>query len=295
MTIRDPRLRRHPLGFLQAAEPPSAEELKAFYARQYFQSEKGNYRKAYSADELAFFALKIAQKADLIAGLRGPGPGSLLDVGCGEGFVLDWFAKAGWSVRGIDHSVAGLEAMNPHMLARVEIGDMFALLDRHVGLGHRYDLVWLSNVLEHVPDPVALLASLRRLVDEKKGALVVTVPNDGTAYQERLLSDGDIAERFWIAMPDHLAYFTYESLVSVAQATGWKAHDILADFPIDWFLLHPGSNYVRDRARGPAAHQARVRLELMLGDRPHALANQFYSALARVGLGRNLTAFLLPR
>jgi 2-polyprenyl-3-methyl-5-hydroxy-6-metoxy-1,4-benzoquinol methylase len=288
-------LRRHPLGFLQAAEPPSAEELKAFYARQYFQSEKGNYRKAYSADELAFFALKIAQKADLIAGLRGPGPGSLLDVGCGEGFVLDWFAKAGWSVRGIDHSFAGLEAMNPHMLARVEIGDMFALLDRHVALGHRYDLVWLSNVLEHVPDPVALLASLRRLVDEKKGVLVVTVPNDGTAYQERLLSDGDIAERFWIAMPDHLAYFTYESLVSVAQATGWKAHDILADFPIDWFLLHPGSNYVRDRARGPAAHQARVRLELMLGDRPHALANQFYSALARVGLGRNLTAFLLPR
>lgn len=294
MTFSDPRLRRHPLGFLQAAEPPSAEELKAFYAGQYFQTEKGNYRRAYSADELAFFELKIAQKADLIAGLRGPGPGSLLDVGCGEGFVLAWFAKAGWSVRGIDHSVAGLEAMNPHMLANVEIGDMFAQLDRQVALGRRYDLVWLSNVLEHVPDPVALLASLRRLVDAK-GTLVVTVPNDGTAYQERLLSDGDIAERFWIAMPDHLAYFTYESLVSVALATGWTAHDVLADFPIDWFLLHPGSNYVRDRAKGPAAHQARVRLELMMGTRPHALVNQYYSALARVGLGRNLTAFLLPR
>ena len=294
MTVSDPRLRRHPLGFLQAAEPPSPEELKAFYAGQYFQTEKGNYRRAYSADELAFFELKIAQKADLIAGVRGPGPGSLLDVGCGEGFVLDWFAKAGWSVRGIDHSVAGLEAMNPHMLANVEIGDMFAQLDRQVALGRRYDLVWLSNVLEHVPDPVALLASLRRLVDAK-GTLVVTVPNDGTAYQERLLSDGDIAERFWIAMPDHLAYFTYESLVSVALATGWTAHDVLADFPIDWFLLHPGSNYVHDRAKGPAAHQARVRLELMMGTRPHALVNQYYSALARVGLGRNLTAFLLPR
>jgi 2-polyprenyl-3-methyl-5-hydroxy-6-metoxy-1,4-benzoquinol methylase len=294
VTVGDARLRRHPLGFLQAAEPPSAEELKAFYAGQYFQTEKGNYRRAYSADELAFFELKIAQKADLIAGLRGPGPGSLLDVGCGEGFVLDWFAKAGWSVHGIDHSVAGLEAMNPHMLANVEIGDMFAQLDRQVALGRRYDLVWLSNVLEHVPDPVALLASLRRLVDAK-GTLVVTVPNDGTAYQERLLSDGDIAERFWIAMPDHLAYFTYESLVSVALATGWTAHDVLADFPIDWFLLHPGSNYVRDRAKGPAAHQARVRLELMMGTRPHALVNQYYSALARVGLGRNLTAFLLPR
>ena len=294
MNASDPRLRRHPLGFLQVADAPSPEELKAYYAELYYQTEQGSYRKSYSADERAFFDLKNAQKADLIAGVRGTSPGSLLDVGCGEGFVLDWFSRAGWSVRGIDHSVAGLQAMNPHMLANVEVGDLFGLLDRQIADGRHYDLVWLSNVLEHVPDPVSLLTSLRRLVGSH-GTLVVTVPNDGSDYQERLLSDGDIAERFWIAIPDHLAYFSYESLVSLAHATGWTPHDVIADFPIDWFLLHPGSNYVRDRAKGPAAHQARVRIELMLGDRPSGSVNEFYRALARVGLGRNLTAFLLPR
>jgi SAM-dependent methyltransferase len=287
-------LRRHPLGFLQVASAPSAEELKAYYAGIYFQAEKGSYRKAYSADERAYFDLKISQKADLIATLRGCDPGSLLDVGCGEGFVLDWFAKAGWSVHGIDHSVAGLQAMNPRMLPNVAVGDLFGLLQERIAQGRQYDLVWLSNVLEHVPDPVDLLESLRRLV-AAGGTLVVTVPNDGSAYQERLLSEGEVAERFWIAIPDHLAYFTYESLVSVAHATGWTPHEVLADFPIDWFLLHAGSNYVRDRAQGPAAHQARVRMELMLGERPAGAVNRFYSALARVGLGRNLTAFLLPR
>lgn len=294
MTLSDPRLRRHPLGFLQVANTPSPEELKAYYADLYYQTEKGSYRKEYSADERAFINLKIAQKASLIAAVRGSSPGSLLDVGCGEGFTLDWFSRAGWSVQGIDHSVAGLENMNPHMISKVEVGDLFALLEQRISDGHRYDVVWLSNVLEHVPDPVGLLTSLRQLVSQN-GALVATVPNDGSTYQERLLTDGDIPERFWIAIPDHLAYFSYESLVRVAQATGWQSHDVVADFPIDWFLLHPGSNYVRDRENGPAAHRARVRMELILGERPFETVNQFYGAMARLGLGRNLTAFLLPK
>jgi SAM-dependent methyltransferase len=183
--------------------------------------------------------------------------------------------------------------MNPHMASKVDVGDLFALLEQRIAAESRYDLVWLSNVLEHVPDPLGLMNSLRRLV-RSDGALVVTVPNDGSAYQERLLADGHIPERFWIAIPDHLAYFTYDSLLNVAHATGWTVHDVMADFPIDWFLLHPGSNYVHGRARGPAAHQARVWMELLLGEQRPELVNQLYSALARVGLGRNLTAFLLP-
>ncbi|MEX1109505.1 MAG: class I SAM-dependent methyltransferase [Dongiaceae bacterium] len=293
MKIIDERLRVHPLGFLQVASVPSADELKAYYADLYYQAERGSYRKAYSADERAYLDLKIAQKASIVSALRGTVPGSLLDVGCGEGFVLNWFRDAGWSVRGVDHSRAGLEAMNPHLLPQVEVGDLFSLLSGLIERGERYEVVWLSNVLEHVPDPVGLLASLRRLV-AADGVLVVTVPNDGSALQEELLKLGHIPERFWIAIPDHLAYFSHDSLTRVAQATGWSCREIVADFPIDWFLLHPGSNYVRDRTNGPAAHQARIRLELLLAEKPHEIVNQFYVELARVGLGRNLTAFLLP-
>ncbi len=293
MNLEDDRLVRHRLGFLQVKAMPSADELKAYYAKLYYQTERSSYRKTYSADERAFLNVKIAQKAGIVSTLRGTGTGSLLDVGCGEGFVMDWFAKAGWSVQGIDHSRAGLEAMNPHMLPFAEIGDLFEILEHRIGQHSCYDVVWLSNVLEHVPDPVSLLTSLRRLV-ARTGVLVVTVPNDGSKYQESLLAHGDIHDRFWIAIPDHLAYFSYESLARTATATGWKPAEIIADFPIDWFLLHPGSNYVADRAKGPAAHQARIRMELILGEAPQDTVNQFYSALARLGLGRNLTAFLVP-
>jgi len=290
----DPQLKRHNLDFLQTVDTPTPEELKIYYEDRYYQTEQGNYSKGYSKEECVFLNLKIAQKASIITSLReGRTSGSLLDVGCGEGFSLAWFQEHGWFVEGIEYSTAGIEGMNPELLSQVEIGDLFALLNKRINAVRRYDVVLLNNVLEHVSDPVGLLTSLRQLVNPK-GVLVITVPNDGSSYQEDLLKHGDISDRFWIAIPDHLAYFTYESLMSTVAATGWECRDIIADFPIDIFLLHPGSNYVRDSRNGPDAHRARIRMETMLGNYSHHKVNEFYRALAQVGLGRNLTAFLLP-
>lgn len=293
--IDDPRLRRHEFGFLEVVDKPSPDELKAYYHERYYQTEQSNYRKQYPEDELRSLDLKIAQKAAIVADIRGTdAPGSMLDVGCGEGFALAWFQKRGWQVEGIDYSRAGLESFHPDPLPRLEVGDMLSLLDERIAQRKRYDLVWLNNVLEHSLEPIALLTALRKLVADD-GVLVVTVPNDGSGYQEMLLDNGDIPDRFWIAIPDHISYFTYDSLQDTAAATGWSCREIIGDFPIDLFLLHEGSNYVRDRAKGPGAHKARIRAELLIGERDGRDVRDFYSALARIGLGRNLTAFLTQK
>lgn len=292
--MTDPRLVRHKLGFLQVREPPTPEALRDYYAEAYYQAERGNYRKTYPADELAYLRLKIAQKAEIVSALRGAAaPGRMLDVGCGEGFALAWFDERGWTVDGLDFSSAGVAAQNPGLLARLTTGDVFEKLDEKIARGEQYDLVWLNHVIEHVVDPVALLRSLRRLVTPS-GVLVLTAPNDGSDLQEELLSHRDIPERFWIALPDHLSYFTADSLRSTAEETGWACRDIIGDFPIDLFLLHEGSNYVKDRSLGPGAHSARIRFELLLGRREPHRVNDFYRAMAGVGLGRSLTAFLTP-
>jgi hypothetical protein len=206
---------------------------------------------------------------------------------------MAFFAARGWSVEGLDYSSAGLEAFHPELADALTCGDLFEVLDQRTASGERYQLVWLSNVLEHVLDPLALLESLRSLVADD-AVLVVTVPNDGSVLHESLLETGDITERFWIAIPDHVSYFTAQSLRRTAAATGWDCLDLVGDFPIDIFLAHEGSNYVRDRAKGGGAHRARLRLERIIGMAGCAAANRFYSALAEVGLGRNITAFLRP-
>ena len=166
-------------------------------------------------------------------------------------------------------------------------------MESRIAAGASHDVVWLGNVLEHVLDPVGLLVSTRNLV-KPDGVMVATVPNDGSPFQERLLEGGLIPGRFWIAVPDHISYFTAESLRRTAAHAGWNCLALQADFPIDWFLSHPGSNYVADRGKGPDAHRARIALELQIGRSGPEIANRLYAALAEAGFGRNITAFLRP-
>ena len=290
----DPRLRRHPLGFLEVVDRPTPDQLAAYYADAYYQAERGGFRRSYPDEERGVIDLRIRQRAARAMELLGRNrPGKLLDVGCGEGFVLAEFSRQGWDVSGMDFSIAGVEAMNPDMADHVEQGDLFDLLEAAIASGRTYDLVWLGNVLEHVLDPIGLLKALRRLV-AADGLLVATTPNDGSAYHEALLASRAIDRRFWIAIPDHMSYFTADTLRAAAAATDWETLDILGDFPIDLFLAHPGSNYVAEPARGRDAHAARLKLETLIGSFGTEAANRFYSALAGVGLGRNLTAFLRP-
>ncbi len=42
----------------------------------------------------------IKQRAYVVEQLSGKTEGTLLDVGCGEGFTLKHYADSGWEVRG---------------------------------------------------------------------------------------------------------------------------------------------------------------------------------------------------
>lgn len=288
--MMDDRLVRHPLGFWQLKDPPDAETLRAYYTDLYYQTAQSNYRPEYPAEEIAWFSMKIERIAAAVAGLGdGAKAGSFLDVGCGEGFAMDWFSRHGWDVRGLDYSRQGLERMNPHLLDRLETGDLPELLDAHIAAARTYDLLWLTNVLEHVSNPLNLLHRLRKLV-APGGACVVTVPNEGSTLQEALFASGRIPSRFWIAIPDHLSYFDADSLRAAAAATGWRCARVLADFPIDWFLGNPESEYISDRSKGRGAHQARIAIDSILAEQPVEAVNTLYEALAAVGMGRQFTA-----
>ena len=293
----DHRLSRHACGFLEVVDKPDDAALQSYYADSYYQHQSGNYRSSYGDVELACIRQRIEHRYRLTGQLAPLTDESLsmLDVGCGEGFAMAYFEQQGFDVLGLDFSDHGVMCMNPSLQPHIRTGDVFTLLQTQINSGAQFDVIWLQNVLEHVRDPLGLLRQLESLVTPGNGVLVLTVPNDGSAFQEALLANGDIKERFWVAIPDHLSYFTTNSLKSAASETGWHCADLIGDCPIDLFLMHPGSNYVADSSRGPAAHQARLRLELQIGAHGHEAATAFYRSLAGVGLGRNLTAFLRRR
>ena len=290
----DERLTKNPLGFFEIKDKPSEQDLQRFYSEEYYQNSTScTYQHEYSPEESRLLRHKAEVRRDHAQQISGRGEKRFLDVGCGEGWMLDAFQASSWNVIGVDYSEHGLQSMNPHLVPQVFVGDIYAYLDAAIDKARVHEIVNLDHVLEHVLDPAKLLERLHRIV-APEGCLMLAVPNDDTAYHAKLIEGNRVSRSWWISPPDHLNYFSAESLRKLVHATGWTFVDLWADFPIDWYLANEYSNYVDSPELGPAAHSARLLIEECLAERGAAAEIGLYRALADCGLGRSLTAFLQP-
>jgi 2-polyprenyl-3-methyl-5-hydroxy-6-metoxy-1,4-benzoquinol methylase len=292
---KDGRLAAQPDGWRRVTPSPSAEDLKAFYAGEYFQASHGTYAQAYSETEIEHRNLLAQLMLAAIAEARtSEGGGKLLEIGCGEGWFLAAADAAGYAVRGLDFSQAGLAKFHPQFLDRARFGDAFEILDGLIAAGESADVCVMEHVLEHVVDPEALLARLPRLLNPG-GVVAITVPNDFSPIQLAARASGAVDRDFWLAPPQHLNYFNAANLAPLLDHMGFDVRVGFASFPIDWFLMHPGSNYVADPALGKPAHRARMAIDLTLAEQGMdaylGLAKAFYAC----GAGRSLTVIATPQ
>jgi 2-polyprenyl-3-methyl-5-hydroxy-6-metoxy-1,4-benzoquinol methylase len=283
-----------PDGWRRVTPSPSADELKAFYEGEYFQASHGTYAQAYSETEVQHRNLLARLMLAAIGEARGGATGGkLLEIGCGEGWFLSAADGAGYAVQGLDFSQAGLAKFHPQFLDRARFGDAFEILDGLIEAGERVDVCVMEHVLEHVVDPEALLARLPRLLTPG-GVLAITVPNDFSPIQ-LAARDADAIDRdFWLAPPQHLNYFNAENLAPFLARVGFAPRVGFASFPIDWFLMHPGANYVADPAAGKPAHRARMTIDLTLAERGMDAYLGLAKALYACGAGRSLTVIASP-
>ena len=289
-----PHLRLHEDGWRSVDPAPSAEELKAFYAQAYFQDSHGTYAQSYSEAELQHRALLAQLMLHALGEARGGAAGGrLLEIGCGEGWFLNAALEAGFDARGLEFSDYGLKRFNPQLAARVAFGDAFEALDRLIADKARVEVCVMEHVLEHVRDPEALLARLPAIL-APGGVVAITVPNDFSKLQLKAQALGHIDRAFWVAPPQHLNYFNAESLPRLLARTGFEVAGGYASFPIDAFLFHPGSNYVRDPAAGKAVHAARMALDLTMAEAGMAAFHGLAKAYLGCAVGRSLTLIARP-
>lgn len=278
-------------GFIEVQPKPSNEELREYYEKKYYQEDLSSHAQSYSEEEVKYFTNKIKQKEFIIGqALKTKEASSLLDIGCGEGFALNYFKNNGWDVTGVDYSVSGLKQHHPHLVEDLIQGNIFEIIQKLVQQGSRYDVVWLDNVLEHVIDPENMLELCSQL-SKDNGVLVIEVPNDYSDLQEELISSGRIHNKYWEAYPDHLSYFSRNSLVNLCEAKGWISHKLISDFPIEWFITNEHANYVANRDRGKAAHSSRIFIENFLnrgGDTSMQNLIDLYEVMCKNGQGRNI-------
>ena len=292
----DYRLVQQPEGFQSVDPLPDPQALADFYSKLYYQApQSASYQTAYSPEEMEQRYLRGRVTLHAIAQVApgNPADRDFLEVGCGEGFLLQVAKDAGYRIKGIDFSDFGLRRFHPGLADSIEAGDAFAILDRVVSGSERYDICCLQNVLEHVIDPRALMGQVRRLL-KPGGVAVITVPNDFSRIQMKAKAQGLISRQFWVAPPQHLHYFNTNTLPSFLTAMGFATLDAFADFPIEFFLYHPGSNYIENSSAGKPAHKARVELDLLLAENGIAPLLGLCQAMTRCGIGRNVTVIARP-
>lgn len=280
----------HPFGYSELKNKPNDIDLKYYYEERYYQSSVRTHRTSYSEEELRYRENKCTQKRLLIEKIWSenmPSRPSLLGVGAGEGFLLDHFYRAGYTVKGIDYSSHGCSTHHPHLLDKLDCGDVEEGITRLMELNERFDVIILDNVLEHLLNPSGILNQIRSLINSN-GLLIIEVPNDFSIVQNYLLDKKRIKDKFWVASPDHISYFNLDGLNNLLDHHGFDSKETLADFPIDLFLFNERTNYVNDPQVGKSCHQARIEFENLIHAQNPQATLEMYATMAKLGIGRQI-------
>jgi 2-polyprenyl-3-methyl-5-hydroxy-6-metoxy-1,4-benzoquinol methylase len=157
-------------------------------------------------------------------------PGSLLDVGCGEGVVTERFAEQLGDGRVVGADVGGDElrgAWEQHARANVEYRTASA--DALPFADGEFEAAAAIELLEHVPDPRAALREMARVA---RGHLLLSVPRE-PLWRALNLARG----AYWGSLgntPGHLNHFSRRAFV---RAVAEHGRVVAVRSPLPWTVV----------------------------------------------------------
>jgi len=174
---------------------PTTEEIHDYYPKEFYSVHL-------SAEELlqetkSRTAAKLALFQNLPAG-------RLLDIGCQKGEFLFEAQQKGWDVYGLEFS------SKPPNLFNLPI--FYDQIDKAPFAEGYFDLITMWAVLEHVHDPLTMLAHIRRLL-KPGGRALILVPNYNS-IPARLMRHDDV--------PRHLIMFTPRTFQRLSEKAGFR-------------------------------------------------------------------------
>jgi 2-polyprenyl-3-methyl-5-hydroxy-6-metoxy-1,4-benzoquinol methylase len=147
---------------------------------------------------------------------------SILDVGCGMGFLLLSLKNAGYtSLSGVDTDEQQVRSCKEKDLNVSLVQDSISYLNNN---SSKYDIITLFDVLEHIPSPQQI--SFARAINnalKPGGRLILTVPNANSV----------LASRNRYIDHTHHVLFTEVSLDFVLYNAGFKEIEIQ---PMDYLI-----------------------------------------------------------
>ena len=136
--------------------------------------------------------------------------GRLLDVGCGNGFYLALMKELGWEVAGVELDPKAAEIARSRFGIVVHQGS----LDNAPFEQGSFDVVTMSHVIEHVPNPISFTQTAARFL-KSGGQMVIVTPNVQSLGHK-------LFRQNWYPLdpPRHLILFTPATIKQCLLKTG---------------------------------------------------------------------------
>lgn len=131
-------------------------------------------------------------------GLNGK---EVLDVGCGSGLFLEETRNAGLTGTGIEPDPERVAFSRSRGLNVIQ-----GILPCEELSGKTFNLIWLSHVIEHVPEPHGLIEEVVRIMCP--GALLAVITPNVKGLSSRILN----VHHRYIIPPEHVSYYSMRSI-----------------------------------------------------------------------------------
>ncbi|MDZ4677689.1 MAG: class I SAM-dependent methyltransferase [Oligoflexia bacterium] len=260
------------------------EEELGLITQKYTPNLKGYLNQIYKAES----NIGYLQDANLLAKPYGsdlfrfinqntitPGKASqILEIGCGGCTVLENLKQTGHKVTGLDPSPVALKAGKKKNIQVIH--DFFPSQQLH----DKFDLIFHSDVLEHVPDPVSFLRDHKSHL-KKSGQVLISVPDCTES-----ISLGDLS----MTLHQHLNYFDEESLYAVLAAAGFEVI-VIEKALYGGSLYALGRNTDKTSMSTPKPQQEKF---VLFNNRAQQAIKQFTNYISTLESTNNSLGFYVP-
>lgn len=191
-------------GTVTVAPFPTLAELAAFYqsyagTTDYTKKEKRKIQRS---------TKRVKRLKKFTSGKR------FLDVGCNYGFGVVAAHALGLDAHGIDVDSTAIASNQSRYPNRGTF--TYIPVEGYAAAGEKADIIYTSEVIEHVPDPDSFVAAMSKILNVG-GVLYLTTP-DASHFRV----PKDFATWDQVIPPEHLTYFTRKGMKTLLERHGLK-------------------------------------------------------------------------
>lgn len=251
---------------------PSKEELEAHYEAYPYDTDQFLSPLTIEAYEILCKKFEMYRQTN-----------NILDVGCGQGWLLDIAMQHNWKCYGTEFSKIAFRKCADKGIIMAE-----GVLNTNNYAKESFDVIILSEVIEHINNPLEELNKIFSLL-RKGGLLYITTPNFNGYLRYQLKDKYNI-----IGYPEHLGYFTRKTLNDVLKRSGFKKIK-LETTGVSLSRYQSSVNTEKPEIMDSSSKDERLRVLMSKGPVMKLIKNIVNLLLTITGLGLSLKAYYIKR